>query len=110
MRGTSGEPGDYGAGDATLSGYFGKYPPNAIDPFGLLSEPQDHHWFPRFGGDGQAKVDKICPKVKVDINLFTTALYDSERDSPHWLLSHGDSLHPRYNDQVEAVYECAASG
>jgi RHS repeat-associated protein len=80
-----------------------------LDPIGLHSKSQDHHWFPRDGGRGQAMVDEICCKedIKVEIDHFTTAIYDSERGSPHHRLTHGAPGFPKYNDQAKAIYATA---
>src|SRR5262249_32800511 len=103
------DPSGYNRFGADLYIAFANNPFLFLDPSGLEpSKPQDHHWFPRFGKTGQGEVNKICCKdVKINIDDFTTRLYDSQRGSPHYLLTFGDPTFRKYEDRVREIYASA---
>ena len=96
----------FDAGDLNLYCYCDDNALDNVDPAGL--DPQDHHWFPRFGGNGtvgQSYVDAKCNgKLSFKIDEFTTTMEASkEKLDAHWWITH---VVP-YNELAKFVYDNA---
>lgn len=89
-------------GSDNLYSYCNDGPTRFVDPLGLA--PQDHHWFPRFGGNGrgQAMVNAKCNgTAQFNIDEFTTTMEASkDLKGAHWWLTNVF----RYNEWVSYVY------